>query len=212
MPYPNEHASRQNDPGKYKKFRRQNDKFGSGIDAIFGITDDGKAEIQAIRFDSKKFTPQQAKAWLKEHDYKTTLEAASSKSAEGFDIPSSNILKLDEEQRLVFGWFSVIEQDGIPIVDKQDDIIEESELEKAAYDFVLNARIAGDRHVRKGIGRLVSSIVFTKEMQGLLGINLGKVGWFGGFKIDDDDVWNAIKSGNYLAFSIGGRGQRMEVD
>lgn len=79
-PYPNEHAARQSDPGKYKSFRRQNDKLGPGISVVFGITSDGKAEIQTIRFDSSKFTPEQARAWLKEHDFKTGLEPATGKT------------------------------------------------------------------------------------------------------------------------------------
>jgi len=70
-PYPNEHALRLNDPDKYERIRRQNDKFGPGIHAIFGITDDGKTELQAIRFSANKFTPEEAKKWLEEHDYKT---------------------------------------------------------------------------------------------------------------------------------------------
>jgi len=71
-PYPNEHALRLNDPGKYKRIRRQNDKFGSGIHAIFGITEDGKTELQAIRFSADKFTAEEARKWLEDHDYKTS--------------------------------------------------------------------------------------------------------------------------------------------
>ena len=70
MPYPSEHAARINDPSKYKALRRQNDRFGPGIHVIWGILPDGRTEIQAIRFDKTKFTPDQARAWLKEHDYK----------------------------------------------------------------------------------------------------------------------------------------------
>ena len=77
MPYPNEHAARMNDPGKYKQIRRQNDKFGPGIHAIFGILEDGGTELQAIRFDRSKYTPKQARKWLKEHDYKAMLEEAT---------------------------------------------------------------------------------------------------------------------------------------
>jgi len=58
-----------NDPGKYKRVRRVNDKFGPGIDAIFGVTEDGKAEVLSIRFDKTKFTVKEAKKWLDEHDY-----------------------------------------------------------------------------------------------------------------------------------------------
>jgi HK97 family phage major capsid protein len=71
-PYPNEHAARLEDPDKYQGFRRKNDAFGEGIDAILGLKD-GKAELQAIRFDKQLFTVAEAKAWLEEHNY-TVIE------------------------------------------------------------------------------------------------------------------------------------------
>ena len=114
------------------------------------------------------------------------------------------IAKVDEEQRMVFGWFSVVEENGQVVIDKQGDVVSADELEKAAYDFVLNARVAGEMHEKKGVGRLVESIVLTLEKQKALGIELNKVGWWGGFKIDDEEVWQAVKSGKYPAFSWGG--------
>lgn len=66
MPYPAEHAARMHDPDKYKSFARK--ELAPGISAIFGVLANGKTEIQAYRFDRKKFTPAQAKKWLKDHD------------------------------------------------------------------------------------------------------------------------------------------------
>jgi len=68
-PYPGEHACRLEDPEKYEKFRRQNNKFGDGIHAIWGILKGGKVELQAIRFSKDKFTPSQAQKWLKENGF-----------------------------------------------------------------------------------------------------------------------------------------------
>lgn len=73
MPFKNEHAARIKNPELYEEFARDNDKFGNGIDAIYGIrVRDGKrvSELQAIRFDKKKFTVAQAKKWLSDHDHK----------------------------------------------------------------------------------------------------------------------------------------------
>jgi hypothetical protein len=81
-PYPSEHAARLVSPDKYDEFRRENDKFGSGIHAIWGIIKGPprKVELQAIRFDASKFTVAEARAWLKEHDHKPILfEPASGK-------------------------------------------------------------------------------------------------------------------------------------
>jgi arsenate reductase-like glutaredoxin family protein len=89
-PFPNEHAIRLNDPKKYKKIRRQNDKFGDGIHAIFGVKEDDKTELQAIRFSADKFTADEAKSWLSEHDYGTSgFEAATGKEAEETDGKST---------------------------------------------------------------------------------------------------------------------------
>ena len=75
MPFPGEHSARIRDPDQYPedKIRRQNNKFGRGIDVIFGIRADGKSEVQAIRFDSTLFTVAEAKKWLQDHDYHPIL-------------------------------------------------------------------------------------------------------------------------------------------
>lgn len=84
MPYPGEHAARIKSPKRYIRFRRENNKFGQGIDVIWGVLPNGKAEVQAIRFKSSRFTGAQAKSWLKEHDYKTIeFEAAAKKDSAG---------------------------------------------------------------------------------------------------------------------------------
>ncbi len=73
MPFPNEHAARLKDPGQYMRVRRENDKFGSGIDAMWGIRRDGTVELQAIRFDSDKFTVAEARKWLRDNNQKPIL-------------------------------------------------------------------------------------------------------------------------------------------
>lgn len=86
MPYPNEHAARLHDPGKYSGFRRENNAGGAGVDFIYGLFEDGgetKSEIQAIRFDASKFTAEEAKAWCSKHGHKCiSFEPASGKENE----------------------------------------------------------------------------------------------------------------------------------
>ena len=75
-PYPNEHACRLQSPDKFSSFRRNNNRFGEGIHAIFGIRvvdDERVSKLQAIRFDKTKFTTTQARKWLKDHDHKCIL-------------------------------------------------------------------------------------------------------------------------------------------
>lgn len=131
----------------------------------------------------------------------------------------AKISKVDDDQRLVFGWFSIVEIDGQPVTDREGDRIAPPDLEKAAYGHVLNARVASDTHVLIGVGNLVESCVFTVEKQQAmqaslqaLGIpavlDLHCVGWWGGYHITSDKVWAAVKAGDYVSFSIGGNGTR----
>ena len=125
---------------------------------------------------------------------------------------ASSIAKIDEDQNLVFGWLSVIEENGVPVVDHQDHVIDPAELEKAAYWYVVNSRVAGEMHTRFGFGEgLVESMMFTKEKQAALGIDLGKVGWWVGYRVDDA-AFAKVKSGELKAFSIGGRAILENID
>jgi SpoVK/Ycf46/Vps4 family AAA+-type ATPase len=80
-PYPNFHACRLEDPDKYIRIRYEKDKFGKGIDAIWGVQGGNKpVELQAIRFDKTKFTVAEARKWIKDHEYKCKMfEPASEK-------------------------------------------------------------------------------------------------------------------------------------
>lgn len=118
------------------------------------------------------------------------------------------VSKVDSVKKQVFGWASVTDVKDTELVDLQGDIISADEMEAAAYDFVLHSRTAGEMHERTGVGKLIESIVLTKEKQAALGIDLGKVGWWIGFQVTDDDVWKKIESGEYRSFSIGGTGVR----
>ena len=45
-----------------------NDEFGDGIHLILGLKD-GEAEEQSLRFDKSKFSADEAREWLADHDY-----------------------------------------------------------------------------------------------------------------------------------------------
>jgi len=72
MPFAGLHSFRIQRSGKFEEFRISKDTFGPGIHAVYGIlVKDGErtSEVQAIRFETSKFTKAQAEAWLKEHDF-----------------------------------------------------------------------------------------------------------------------------------------------
>lgn len=84
MPYPNEHAARVIDPSKFKKdsFRRKD--LGDGVSLILGkLEGESSMTVQAYRFDKEKFTPEQAKKWLKDNEVSyISFEPASERSKE----------------------------------------------------------------------------------------------------------------------------------
>lgn len=123
------------------------------------------------------------------------------------------IAKSDDERMLAFGWASVsMRVDGELIEDWQEDIVEPGELENAAYRFVELYREGGEMHERGGAAVLIESVVFTKEKMKAIGIpdNTLPVGWWIGFKVLDEDVWEKVKDGTYSMFSIEGEAERIE--
>lgn len=126
------------------------------------------------------------------------------------------IKKIEEDQRLVFGWAYVThDKNGTVNVDKSGDFVDAvEEIEKSAYDFVLRSRNGDANHDSKVVSTLVESIVFTPEKIEKMGLDTGSVplGWWVGFKINDDDAWARVKKGELRSFSIGGRGTRKKVE
>lgn len=124
---------------------------------------------------------------------------------------SGKIEKVDVEQKIAYGWFSVIEENGEVVVDHHGDTIDEDTLVQAAHGFILEYRAGKIMHQGKKIADVVESMVFTKDVQKALGIDLGKVGWFGAMKFRDDETWARVKSGEFSEFSIGGHATRTEI-
>ena len=136
-PYPNEHAARIKDPAQYDSFARENDELGNGIDAIYGIKE-GVSEIQSIRFDSSKYTPEQAKDWLDEHDFEyIKFEDAIEERQTSFDSQESekHPLLTNEEEKSMNKEdrhiLNVSETDDKVIVEfaKHEDVVEGDEVE-----------------------------------------------------------------------------------
>lgn len=125
------------------------------------------------------------------------------------------VAKSDDEKMLAFGWASVsMRVDGGLIEDWQGDMIEPGELENAAYEYVRLYGEGGEMHERGGVAVLVESVVFTEEKMKAMGIPVGTlpIGWWIGFKVLDEDVWEKVKDGTYPMFSIEGEAERVKVE
>ena len=115
------------------------------------------------------------------------------------------ILKADDEQRMVYGWASVVTEKGEPVVDRQGDVIEPDTLVRAVNKFMEHVRVGKEMHKGDQIGAVIHSMPVTKEIGESLGIQSDREGWIVAFKVYNDDVWAKVKSGELAAFSIGGR-------
>ena len=118
---------------------------------------------------------------------------------------SGEILKFDDEQRMVYGWASVVTKGGEPVVDRQGDVIEPDTLVKAVSKFMEHVRVGKQMHNGDQIGVVVHSWPVTNEISKSVGIESDREGWLVAFKVYDDTVWAKVKSGELAAFSIGGR-------
>lgn len=158
------------------------------------------------------------------HHYKEEAK----KSADEHDVVwEGDFSKVDEDKQQVFGWASVTELDGKPVVDLQGDYIHPDDIEMAAYDYVLKSRVGGDMHTRVDeygniieksdkalhVSDLIESMVFTPEKCEAMGISKNLAGrWWTGFQINDPDIWQSVKNGERTGFSIHGAGLRKSID
>ena len=143
-----------------------------------------------------------------DRDTEASNDAAFNEWLDKHNIPreeptekSFSIYKTEDDKRLVFGWASVsIKVDG----------------EAAAYEYVLKFRDTGEEHIStmRKKGKLVESCVFTAEKQKAMGIPEGvlPIGWWIGFKIEDDAAWEKVKNGTYKMFSIEGKAVRVPIE
>ena len=117
------------------------------------------------------------------------------------------ITKSVEDQRIVYGWLMVSKTaDDKDYIDLQGHNIPEDVMESALHEYVIESRRGDDMHSVEGTAKLITAVPFTTELKSALGIPDGTMpaGAFVGYKVDSEEVWQAIKSGERAGFSIGG--------
>ena len=197
-PYPNEHAAPQ-EAGKYQEYSRENNKFGHGVHAIWGILANGKTKLASIRFSASKFTAAEAKAWLKEHDRKTRVEAAAKKSASGA------FCKVDHEERVVAGVVYAPNE-----VDCQGDWTDAGEIWKAMKRYMIaTGGVMKIMHEGRPVDAPVVEVfqAETDTIKGGVGIPAGA--WYQANYIPEEmeKVWQAIKDGELTGYSMAGNAE-----
>jgi len=111
----------------------------------------------------------------------------------------------DSDQRMAIG--VVLEPE---VVDLQDDIYSEATIRKAAHIFMERFQNRGLQHeqmVNEQIKLLESYVTLTNMNVG--GQFVRKGTWLMVVRYDDAKLWEAVKSGEYTGFSIGGWSRRI---
>lgn len=203
MQFLNEHAARQRSPSDFEKFQRGHPAgWPDGVDAIFGYRPH-VAQIQSIRFDSTKWSPDAARQWLKSNGFSAAgFEASKSnphankvqsaqharlsidgvaESQDGKDVKLRfTVCKVDKYEQKMFGWLYICRNiDGAQVVDHSREVISIKTLEVASYRYVHEHRKMGDMHKRTAdnkvveCGHLIECMVFTPEKRSAMAESLG---------------------------------------
>lgn len=122
------------------------------------------------------------------------------------------VIKVDEEQRIIYGWASVTTYEGDLVVDRQGDVIKTETLHKSVNEFMENVRVGKLMHEGEQVGQIIHSFPISKEICAALGIQSNMEGWITGYKVYDDALWEDVKTGKFAAFSIGGAAVKEEFN
>lgn len=212
MPLKDMHVARQEESSRFVSIRSGAIKGApAGVTALFGATPNGRRQIASIRFDSRKFSPKQAKDWLRERGFKTTLEVAA--NSEKFERTFA-VEKFDDDKMQVFGWsYVTADKHDVKTVDHSLEVVHIDDVEAAQYGYVKTSRAGREMHRGEDVATLIESVVFTPAKKAAMGIPDGVVptaAWVG-YQLESREVFDRVKSGEYGMLSIGGTCRREEI-
>jgi len=124
------------------------------------------------------------------------------------ELKRFDIKKIDEEKHVVYG---IVYSPGE--VDSQGDMATAEEIEKAAYAFMKNARIdkVDDDHDYDPDVGFVGETWLTKENDSIFP-DEPTGSWAVGIKVENDETWALVKSGEYNGLSMAGSANRSPVE
>lgn len=114
--------------------------------------------------------------------------------------------KLDDDRRLVYGFVLVPD-----VMDLQGDICSKEDIEAAAHDYLVNARLIKAQHRSATDADVVESYIAPIDMN-IDGTLVPKGSWMMVTKINSTAMWQAVKKGDIRGYSIGGIGTREEME
>ena len=121
---------------------------------------------------------------------------------------SATFIAKNDDKRLVTGIVYAPNE-----TDSQGDYAEADEIEKAAHEFLADWRVVKTMHkddVSRGV-QIVESFIAPVDYTLDNGEKVRKGAWVVTLHVDDDGIWDAVKSGEYAGLSMGGRAVREKV-
>lgn len=91
--------------------------------------------------------------------------------------------------------------------DRHGDEVSAENIEEVAQDFLANYQNVDVMHTLENVGVPVESWV-TRSALDFDGKEVPAGSWMLSVKVNNDEVWQAVKSGELTGFSIFGKGQR----
>ncbi len=122
----------------------------------------------------------------------------------------AQVVKVDDNLGLVFGFAIVSTSEGEPYFDVQGDHIPEDAMLKAATNFMEHSRVAKEMHSGAKAGSVVFAFPLTKDIAKALDITTKKTGLLIAMK-PDEEMLGKFRDGTYTGFSIGGSYGDVEV-
>jgi hypothetical protein len=181
------------------------------------FVDDGEGLIIEYPEDTKKgidvgdvhvATP----SWQKKKPEDMTKEELAEckkakKRAEGCPKVKKSVpvMKMDEEQRLIYGIVLVPD-----VEDLQGDICSKEDIQAACHDYLVNSRLIKAQHRAPTDAEVVECYIAPVDIQIGKGI-VPEGSWVMVTKVHSNAMWEAVKKGDITGYSIGGRGTREEI-
>lgn len=125
---------------------------------------------------------------------------------------SDNVIKVDNDRRLVFGWAQVCTKNDQDYFDTDNQHIPETVTLDAWSDFMRNGRVNKAMHAGDQVGEVAFAFPAYDEIFKSLGLTLGdQSGIIVGVYVQSDDVLAKYHRGEYKGFSVGGKADWEDV-
>lgn len=166
-----------------------------GLFAVRGVLGGARGGVDIPQADQDRIA-NQIERYLEKADIDTT-ESRQKGSDESSSFENMEIVKVDEEKRLVYGVFLWPEK-----ADLDGDVISAEDIEKVAHGFMADHRVIDEMHKNVIDADIVQSAIAWSDDLDFFGKKLAKGVWFGAVQIHNEAVWEKVKGGLYKGFSV----------